>query len=117
MTEEKINPPTEGSKSNVAYLKQVEAKPFPVGKEALEVSRPPSSERKRINKRINEQLKIFASGMNTLAGAVLGTSILIPLITAPEKFIENYSPIWFLVGVALHIIGLVVFGLNYQSEE
>lgn len=80
-------------------------------------TKPPNWERKRTNKRINEQLKLFGSGMNALAAALLGASIIVPLVQNPIKFLDNYNPLWFLGGVGLHIIGLVVFGLNYQSED
>jgi hypothetical protein len=79
---------------------------------------PPSAwERKRTNKRINEQLKLFGALMNALTALVIGASIVTPLVQFPEKFIENYNPLWFLGGIVLHLFGQVVFGLNYQSEE
>lgn len=77
----------------------------------------PDWQRKLAGKRHNEMVKLFASGMNSLAVATLTAAVVLPLIKDPVIFVIEYRPVWFFVGVGLHLFGQTAVRLNMRSEE
>lgn len=78
---------------------------------------PPPSERKLAAKRYNEGVKLIATAFNNFAVAVIVTALLQPMIADAAKFVIEYRPIWYFVGVGLHIVAQVILRYEFRSEE
>ena len=76
-----------------------------------------ASERKFQAKRANEQLKLFASLMNTLAAAVIATAVIVPTIRAELTPTALYLPGWVLIGFFLHVLGQSALRFGMRRED
>lgn len=76
-----------------------------------------SEQRKLAAKAHNEGVKLFAAGMNALAVAVLTAAVILPIIHDISSFIIEYRPVWYFVGVGLHVAGQIALRSELRSEE
>ena len=76
-----------------------------------------TAERKFRAKRTNEQVKLTASLVNTLAAAVIATAVIVPTIRAEREpnLLDRRG--WVLIGLAIHGFGLAVLRLGTRREE
>lgn len=78
---------------------------------------PNNGDRKLAAKRYNEGVKLVATALNNFAVAVVVTAILQPMIADASKFVIEYRPVWYFVGVGLHIVAQVILRYEFRSEE
>lgn len=73
--------------------------------------------RKLAAKRYNEGIKLIASSLNTVGLTIFLATIVQPLVTDAEKFVIEYRPVWYFVGVGLHIVAQAILRFEFRSEE
>lgn len=70
--------------------------------------------RRFARKRFNEHVKLSAGFVNTLALAILGAALVIPLVSTGQ--LASASVIWVAVGFSLHVLAQLVLRLLRRED-
>ncbi|MCJ2039845.1 hypothetical protein MKK55_12975 [Methylobacterium sp. J-059] len=75
------------------------------------------SDRKLAARRFNESLKLVTSGLSGLGLGLCSVAFLQPLLTDPALFVKTNRPVWYLIGLGLHVVGHLIVHFELRKEE